>query len=445
MENIHKMSLRRVLGVPSLIIFGLAYMAPLTIFTTYGVVTTETLGHLPVAYAFTLVAMFFTAFSYGSMVKEYPSAGSAYSYTFQAFGSTTGFMVGWTLLLDYIFLPLINFLLIGLYLSSYFPAIPAYVFTLSAIIIITLLNILGIKLATKMNFAIIGFQAIFVVVFLAMCFWRILQPDAPSLLSPFYSENMQFQPIIAGAAVLCLSFLGFDAISTLSEEARDPTRTVPRAIVLCTLIAGILFIITAWAGHMAFPDWRSFKDLDTAANELILNICGEYVFIFFAAAYLSSGFASALASQISVSRILYSMGRDKTLPNAVFGKISAKFGTPIGATLVVGFVSLLSLVVSLTLVINVISFGALVAFSFVNIAVIKIFIFDKKRLKVHEVILYGLFPFIGFLFTLWLWTSLHFMTFAIGLCWFAIGFIYLAYRTKFFKVKLKKLDMEESL
>ncbi|UXM96579.1 APC family permease (plasmid) [Bartonella sp. HY329] len=439
------MSLRRVLGVPSLIIFGLAYMAPLTIFTTYGVVTSETLGHLPVAYAFTLIAMFFTAVSYGSMVKEYPSAGSAYSYTFRAFGSTTGFMVGWTLLLDYIFLPLINFLLMGLYLSSYFPIIPSYVFTLAAIIIITGLNILGIKLATRMNFAIIGFQTIFLMIFLAMCFWRVFQPDAPSLLSPFYSEHMQINPIIAGAAVLCLSFLGFDAISTLSEEARDPTRTVPRAIVLCTLIAGILFIITAWAGHMAFPDWRSFKDLDTAANELILNICGEYIFIFFAAAFVSSGFASALASQISVSRILYSMGRDKTLPNSVFGKISAKYGTPIGATLVVGFISLLSLVISLTLVINIISFGALVAFSFVNIAVIKIFIFDKKRRQLHELIIYGVMPLIGFLFTLWLWTSLSFITFVIGLCWFAIGFIYLTYRTNFFKVELKKMDMEETV
>lgn len=95
-------ALKRVLGVPSLVLFGLAYMLPLTVFTTYGVVTQETQGHLPLAYVVTLAAMFFTAWSYGRMVEEHPVAGSAYSYSRRAFGGPVGFLVGWALLLDYV-------------------------------------------------------------------------------------------------------------------------------------------------------------------------------------------------------------------------------------------------------------------------------------------------------------------------------------------------------
>lgn len=437
--------LQRVLGVLSLIIFGLAYMTPLTVFTTYGVVTGETLGHLPVAYMVTLVAMFFTAFSYGCMVRRHPSAGSAYSYTCKAFGSSIGFIIGWALLLDYIFLPLINYLLIGLYLSEYFPAIPAPIWIITAIAIITVFNILGIQLAAKMSFLIIFFQVVFLVVFLALSISTMTHPNAPSLLSPFYSNNIQFHSIFAGAAILCFSFLGFDAISTLSEEAINPWRTVPLAIVLCTILAGVLFIIIAWAGQMAFPHWQEFKNLDTASNEMMAKLGGHFLVTFFTAAYITGAFASALASQISVVRILYSMGRDKVLPSSIFAVLSKKYGTPIGAALVVSLISLLALCVSLTFVINMISFGALVAFTFVNVSVVKIFIFKDKNFKFQHLIIYGLLPFIGFLFTLWLWTSLSAITFTAGLVWFVIGFIYLLYQTKFFKIKPKTLDMEEVL
>ena len=366
-------ALKRILGLPSLVFFGLAYMVPLTVFTTYGVVTQETAGHLPMAYVVTLVAMFFTAYSYGRMVKANPVAGSAYSYSRHAFGGGIGFMVGWALLLDYIFLPMINYLVIGIYMKDYFPAVPSAVWIIGAIACVTALNILGIRLVAKMNFLIIAFQFVFIAVFIVLCLRVIGGGHAPSVISPFYSSDMGMVPILGGAAILCLSFLGFDAVSTLSEETQEPRRDIPRAIMLCAVAGGLLFIVVSWFGQLVFPDWQNFGNADSAAVDVMRRIGGVFMVTFFTAAYVAGCFASAMASQASVARILFAMGRDNVLPRSVFGKISRRYATPVGAILVVGVVSLLALVISLTLAATMISFGALVAFSFVNLSVIKHF------------------------------------------------------------------------
>src|SRR3954449_1663139 len=143
---------RRVLGLPALVFFGLAYMVPLTVWTTYGVVTSSTQGHLPLAYTVTTVAMLLTAYSYGRMVVAHPIAGSAYSYASRSFGRPLGFMVGWALLLDYIFLPMINYLVIGLYMQDYFPSTPQALWIIIAVVVVTTLNILGIRLVAGANF-----------------------------------------------------------------------------------------------------------------------------------------------------------------------------------------------------------------------------------------------------------------------------------------------------
>src|SRR6478735_7817972 len=106
----HEGHLKRALGLPSLVLFGLVYMVPLTVFTTYGIVTETSGGRLPLAYIVTLIAMVFTARSYARMATAYPVAGSAYTYTQKTFGAPVGFLAGWALLLDYLFLPMINYL-----------------------------------------------------------------------------------------------------------------------------------------------------------------------------------------------------------------------------------------------------------------------------------------------------------------------------------------------
>ena len=434
--------LSRVLGLPSLVLFGLAYMVPLTVFTTYGVVTDMTSGRLPGAYVITLVAMLFTAYSYGRMVKAHPYAGSAYTYTERAFGSHVGFMAGWALLLDYVFLPMINYLVIGLYLGEAFPAVPTWVWVLGSIALVTALNVLGIALVARMNLVLVAFQLVFLVVFFVASFRVISGTGVPSLTDPFFGEGGA-SPLFAGAAILCLSFLGFDAISTLSEETRDPRRRMPRAIMLVTVIGGVTFIVVSYVGHLVFPRWQDFTDVDSAALDVMRLAGGGFLAAFFTAAYVAGCFASAMASQASVSRILYAMGRDGMLPRGFFGRLSRRYHTPVAATVLVGMISCVALAISLELAAAMISFGALVAFSFVNLSVIKHYVLDNGARQPGDLLKYGVVPGIGVLLTLWLWTSLSGLTFVVGLSWAAVGFVYLLGLTRVFRRRPPRLRLEE--
>ncbi|MFG1944887.1 APC family permease [Nonomuraea sp. NPDC048826] len=435
--------LRRVLGLPSLVLFGLAYMVPLTVFTTYGIVTEMTAGHLPGAYVVTLTAMLFTAYSYGRMVQAHPYAGSAYTYTQKSFGPHLGFMAGWALLLDYVFLPMINYLVIGIYLNAAFEAIPAWVWVLAAIALVTGLNVLGIQMVSRMNFILIGIQVVFVVVFLAGAVRAIAGEPMPSIVEPFFSAGTDLSMILGGAAILCLSFLGFDAVSTLSEETRDPRRRVPRAIMLTTLAGGVLFILISYVGHLAFPDWQSFTDADSAALDVMGHVGGALLTAFFTASYISGAFASAMTSQASVSRILYAMGRDGVLPKRFFGYVHPRFRNPVRATLAVGAISLVALVISLELASAMVSFGALVAFSFVNLSVIKHYVVNEGRRTPQDLVKYGVVPAVGLLLCLWLWTSLSGLTFVVGLSWVGAGFVYLLGLTRMFTRRPPELHFNE--
>src|SRR3954470_7088851 len=364
---------RRVLGLPSLIFFGLAYMVPLTVWTTYGVVTTSTKGHLPGAYVVTTVAMLFTAYSYGRMVIARPTAGSAYTYASMAFGRPLGFMVGWALLLDYIFLPMINYLVIGLYMEDYFPSIPSEVWIIVAVVLVTGLNILGIRLLAGMNLLFVAAQFVFIAVFAAMAIAKIASDvHVRSYSAPFYDSNTDLGLVFSGAAILALSFLGFDAVSTLSEETENPRQKIPKAILLCAVVGGLVYIFQAYLGHLAFPDYKSFSDHQDVASADVMKFIGQdFLNSFFTAVYVAGAFACAMASQASVARILFAMGRDGSLPKSFFYRLHPKYRTPVTANLLVGLFGLTALFISLATVSSMISFGALAAFSFVNLAVIK--------------------------------------------------------------------------
>lgn len=435
--------LQRVLALPSVVLFGLAYMVPLTVFTTYGVVTDLTAGHLPAAYVVTLTAMLFTAYSYGLMVRAHPYAGSAYTYTQRSFGPHVGFVTGWALLLDYLFLPMINYLVMGIYLEAAFPGVPVAVWILGAIVLVTTLNVLGIRLVARMNFVLVAFQVVFIAVFLVAAARTISGTALPSPAEPFLPSGTELPAILGGAAILCLSFLGFDAVSTLSEETRDPRRRIPRAIMLVTLIGGVTFIVVSYVGHLVFPRWQDFTDVDAAALDVVGRAGGAALAAFFTAAYIAGCFASAMAAQASVSRILYAMGRDGALPGRVFGRLHPRFHTPALAIAVVGLLSCVALVIGLELASAMISFGALVAFSLVNLSVIKHYVVDERHRSSADLLAYAAVPGIGVLLTLWLWTSLTGTAFAVGLVWIAVGFAYLAALTRMFTRRPPELRLGE--
>ena len=434
-------TLKRALGVPSLTLFGLVYMVPLTVFTTYGIVTQVSGGRVALSYVFTLAAMILTARSYARMAAAYPVAGSAYAYTQKTFGAPIGFLAGWSLLLDYLFLPMLNYLVIGLYLNAAVPSIPQWAVVLVTIAIVTVLNIVGIVSVARANTLIIAVQTIFIVVFFVMSFVAISGMGKVDVMAPFTGDGTApgLGAVLAGAAILCLSFLGFDAVSTLSEEATDAKRDVPRAIMLATIICGVIFILLSVVSGLVFPS-NAFADVDTGSTDVMLAAGGQFLNIFFTAAYVAGALGSALTSQASVARILYAMGRDGILPRKVFGHVSLKFSTPTWAIVVVSVISLLAIVIPLAILASVVSFGALVAFSVVNLSVLKHYFIDEEDKNVlNNLVL----PLIGFALTVWLWTSLSWDALRIGLIWLAVGFVWLLAVTRGFQRPTPVLDMKE--
>jgi putrescine importer len=436
--------LRRVLGVPSLVLFGLVYIVPLTVFTTYGIVTQTSGGRLSVAYLVTLAAMVFTARSYARMAAAYPVAGSTYAYTQRTFGPPIGFLAGWSLLLDYLFLPMLNYLVIGIYLNAAIPAIPAWVIILVTIVVVTVLNIVGIVSVARANVLIIALQAVFIVVFLVLACVTLSHSGTVDLMAPLTGDGSApgLNPVLAGAAILCLSFLGFDAVSTLSEEANEPTRSVPRAIMIATITAGVLFVILSYVSQLVFPS-NDFADVDSGALDVMVTAGGKFLSAFFTAAYVAGALGSAITSQASVARILYAMGRDGILPRRVFGHIPARLTTPTYAILVVSVISLAAIWIDLAKLASIVSFGALVAFSAVNLTVIKHYFFDLGHRGGGGFVNNLVLPLIGFGLTVWLWTSLSGYALVVGLIWLAIGFVWLLVMTRGFRRPTPVLAMEE--
>jgi putrescine importer len=436
--------LKRALGVPALVLFGMVYMVPLTVFTTYGIVTQLSGGRLSVAYLVTLAAMVFTARSYARMAAAYPVAGSAYAYTQKSFGAPIGFLAGWSLLLDYLFLPMLNYLVIGIYMGAAIPSVPPWVFIIVAIVVVTVLNIVGIVSVARANFLLLALQFVFIAVFLVMAVATISGAGSVNLMAPFTGDGTVegASPIFAGAAILCLSFLGFDAVSTLSEEAKEPTRSVPKAIMIATVASGLIFFGLSYVSQLVFPS-NNFEDVDSGSLDVMTTAGGQFLNTFFTAAYVAGCIGSALTSQASVSRILFAMGRDGIMPHKVFGYVSARFFTPVYAILVVSVISFAAIWIDLTMLASLVSFGALVAFSAVNLTVIKHYFIDTGDRAGGAVLNNLVLPLIGFGLTVWLWTSLSGSTLVFGLIWLAIGLAWLAAVTHGFRRPTPVLDMAE--
>jgi putrescine importer len=433
---------QNVMGTPTLVLFGITYMLPLTVFTTYGIVTEMTGGRVPLAYLITLAAMLFTARSYAKMSSVFPTAGSAYVYSRNTFGGSLGFLTGWVLILDYLFLPMLCYLVIGIYMGEAFPNIPSWVFILGSLIIVTLLNLIGITTVNKANFVLVALQVVFIVVFVAMTISGLANRDV-NFMAPFTGDGTVDGSgvLFNGAAVLCLSFLGFDSVSTLAEDAKEPRKTIPRAIILTTLGAGILYVILSYVAQIAYPQ-NDFGDPDSAALDVVGSVGGTFLSAFFIAAYVSGCVGTALTSQASVSRILFAMGRDGALPKRVFGKLNPK-GTPVNAILVVAVVSLFALVIGLLLLSEMINFGALAAFTMVNLSVIKYSFFDQKNRTPAGVIGGLIVPAIGTILVLWLWTSLSSLSLTVGGIWLACGVVILGIITRGFRKPVPKMQMSD--
>lgn len=429
--------LKKSLTLLPVVMIGLAYMQPMTLFDTFGIVSGLTSGHVATAYAFALIAILFTAVSYGKLVRRFPSAGSAYTYAQKAISPHVGFMVGWSSLLDYLFMPMINILLAKNYFEALVPGIPSWIFVVLLVAFMTMSNLRGIKTVANFNSVIVVLQVVVMIGITGMVIYGVAHGEGAGTLTssqPFWSADAHVVPMITGATILCFSFLGFDGISSLSEETKDAERTIPRAIFLTALIGGLIFIVASYFLQLYFPDISRFKDPDSSQPEIMLYVAGHVlqfgILIFSVVTVLASG----MAAHAGVSRLMYVMGRDGVFPERFFGYIHPKWRTPSLNVLLVGAVALMAIRFDLVTATALVNFGALVAFTFVNLSVIAQFwIREKRNRTLRDHFNYLVLPMLGALTVGALWINLEESSMVLGLIWAAVGIVYLAFVTRSFR------------
>lgn len=442
-------TLKRSLGLWAIVGLGLGYMTPTTVFDTFGIVSGETNGVVPLAYLVALVAMVFTAVSYGRMTRIYPSAGSAYTYTSETMHPNVGFLVGWASLLDYLLLPLVNALLIRIYMESFFPEVPTWIWVVAYVIIITAMNLWSMSSTSKINGILVVFEVVLIGAFVFLAWNALANGDGTGTVfspTPLFHDGVDASAVISGATVVCFSFIGFDAITMYTEEAKD-TRTVPKAIVLALLIGGAIFFIAAWFGQSVFPTLDGFDNTDDTLPEMALKVGGELFKVLFTSAAFAATVASSLASHASVSRMIYVMGRNGTSRiSKLFSFVHPKYRTPAFAVVVVGAVSLLAIPFTLEFISSMINFGALIAFTFVNLTVIVLFAFRKKEFRTpREIVMNIVLPAIGVALTGILWANLQMDALTYGAIWLSVGVVALVVATRGFRRKMSVTMNEEDV
>ena len=436
-------TLERSLGLGSVVLIGLAYMTPLIVLGTYGVVAQLSNGTVPTAYLVTLVAMLFTAFSYGRMASLYPVSGSAYTYVGKEMGSQLGFLSGWLIQLDYFFLPMVAWLIGAAYLSAQFPGVPTAVWIIAFVLITTVLNVIGIKVAARANFLLMALQLLVLGIFVVLCLGYFVQGDTgASLWSPFFNGDTTPAAIAAGAALAAYSFIGFDAVTTLTEETHDPRRNIPRAVLITALLCGLLFIVASYATQLAHPG-ASFKNPDSAAFEIAGMIGGNLFASFFLAGLVIAQFAAGLAIQATSSRLLYAMGRDGVLPRRVFGYLQPRFRTPLFGIALIGIVGLAALFLDVTTSTSFINFGAFSAFTLVNLSVIAHFLRHRPQRRIGAVLAWVALPLAGAVVDFYLLTRLDIRAIVFGSLWLVIGVVLLAWLTRGFRQAPPEMSIHE--
>ncbi|MFD6053416.1 APC family permease [Agromyces sp. NPDC060279] len=439
-------SLKRNLGLWAIVGLGLGYMTPTVVFDTFGMVARDTDNVVPAAYLVALVVMMFTAISYGKMAGAIPSAGSAYTYARESIHPNVGFMVGWTSLIDYVLLPMVNCLIIRSYLEALFPEVPGWIWVVIYCALVTTVIYLTMRGTSNMNMLLLVFSIVVMAVFVVMVFAQLMRGEGQGTVAsmqPFLHDGVTLGAVLMGATIVCFSFIGFDAVTMYAEEAKTP-KIMPKAILLTVIIGGAIFLVAAYFTQLRFPSSDAFPVEaieDSTLPEIGLQVGGPVFQAILTAAGFAATLASGLASHASVSRMLLVMGRNNVLPKRFFGYINPKTHTPTFNIVLVGVISLLAAAFTLELIAAFINFGALIAFTFVNVSVIAWFAIRKGRRRTpKDIFTFIVLPGIGMVLTGVLWANLHADALIGGMAWAVIGFVYLLVLTRGFRRKVAAFD-----
>ncbi|MEB0227065.1 APC family permease [Pseudomonas sp. 10S4] len=429
----YKQELKRSLTLTDLVVYGMIFMVPIAPFGVYGYVNAEAPGMVPLAYIIGMVAMLFTALSYGSMAKAFPIAGSVYSYAQRGLNQHVGFIAGWLMLLDYLLIPPLLYVYAAMALNHLYPDIPKVGFILAFLVSATFVNLRGITFTARMNIVFLLAQLVVLGIFLFYA-WNALHNGGGHgelTLAPLYNpETFNFALLMQAVSIAVLSFLGFDAISTLAEEIKeDPGRSVGKAALITLVVMGVIFVVQTWiATDLAAG--MGFKSADTAFYEIAEIAAGSWLATLTAVATaLSWGVAVAITSQSAVSRLIFGMARDGKLPK-VLAKVHPKYNTP---HISIYLVAVLSLVIcylfinSVDTLTSLVNFGALSGFMLLHLTVINYY---WRRQKSGQVIRHLLCPVVGFIIVAAIMYNMGVDAQKLGLIWIALGLVYLFFLNK---------------
>jgi amino acid transporter len=426
--------LHRTLGQGNLVVYGMIFMVPIAPMAVYGFVSRESFGMVPLVYLVGVIAMVFTALSYRQLSREFPVTGSVYAYVRRGLHPYAGFIAGWMILADYLLVPALIYALSAQWLVGLVPGVPAYVWIFAFVIINSAVNIFGIKLQARANFGLLFVElaALLTFVVLAVDFVFVHGHGSGGFsIKPFYQPaHFNWDFIATATTIAALSFLGFDGISTLAEEAKDPRRTIGNATLIALVLLGSIFVLETYLAALVHPDYQSL-DPELGFFQIGRQVGGQPLYVLLIVVnVVAAGVADALVAQSAIARILYSMGRDRTLPYSGFlARIHAGFRTPVNAILLVAVVSvILALWVPGEALIKLVNFGALSAFLLLNITVFEYFFIKQKRHK--QFFRYLVFPLIGFLIIAFVWTGFDWATYLFGGLWLLAGLILGAIRRK---------------
>ena len=438
--------LRRTLTLWDLILYGVIVIQPVAPMSVFGVLSDRGHGHVVTTILIAMVAMLFTAISYGKMARAYPSAGSAFTYVGQEINPALGYVTGWSMVMDYMLNPMICIIWCSQQAHVFAPGIPYWGWAIFFAFVFTALNIQGVKTSARVNSGLaVGMGVVIAIFFVTAARYILGHPHdgAGFLTRPFYDPQMfNARAVLGGTSIAVLTYIGFDGISTLSEEAENPRKNILLATVLTCLVIGILSAVQVYAAQLLWPASEPFPNTDTAFTFVAGRAWGP-MFAILGFTLLVANFGSGMGAQLGAARLLYGMGRSKALPQSFFGAVDPKKHVPRNNVIFVGAIALAgAFLISYGLGAEMLNFGALIAFMGVNLAAfMRYFVRSEKKAIANLV-----FPLSGFLICLLLWLNLSRPAKIVGAIWMTAGILFGAIKTRGFRGNLIDFELppEES-
>lgn len=430
------MGLKRDLGWKEATSLGTGAMAGAGIFILSGVATGKAGPAVMLAFVIAAILEILLGLCYAELASRYPRAGGAYEYVSRTMGSFVGTLIGWSYWGAWLAASSFVSQGFGNYLHSLTGA-PPLASAIILLIVLGIVNILGIKFSGIVQVGIVIVEIIVLILFFALGFGHVNY----SLYIPFAPNG--FEGILAAALVGFLSMVGWDVIVDAGEEMKNPTKTIPKAIlssiiIVLFLYSGLLFVSTG------VVPWQELGLSDVPVALASQQFLGDFGPTLISIVIVMALPATANAFIISISRTAFAMGRNGLFPGKI-GFIHPRFQTPVWAIILgVSIQIMFTLVSSINIAVNATGFLYLLTFIFTMIA---LFISRRKvsleeRAKQFSVPFYPFLPILALVICICLLVPVGGSGFFSGLIWLSIGLAIYLVRTKSIK-SVNKVRMKE--